>query len=151
MNGPVNRGNGVPLQPPDLAAGLTDADREAEWLARWPHLSRPGPQPCNRIAPTPAEQLARARRGRPDPARRRRARRRRWLRRVMMDCLAVELPEAVAALVADCLAVELPEAVAALVADCLAVELPEAVAALVADCLARRKGRAAGKAGRVQT
>jgi hypothetical protein len=41
-------GNGFP-DPPDLAGGLSDADREADLLARWPHLAKPGPQPCNQI------------------------------------------------------------------------------------------------------
>lgn len=37
---------------------------EAELLERWPHLRRPGPQPCNRIASNALDQLRRARRGR---------------------------------------------------------------------------------------
>src|SRR5262245_4588651 len=32
-----------------------------ELCRRWPHLCRPGPQPCNQIAPTYAEALRRLR------------------------------------------------------------------------------------------
>jgi hypothetical protein len=62
-------------------------------------VSRPGPQPHNRIG-TFREQLARARRGHQSAAR---ARVRRWRRRVteiVRDVLATDLPEALSVLLA---------------------------------------------------
>jgi hypothetical protein len=49
-----------PRRTDDPATGLSLLEADAALLERWPHLARPGPQPCNRIAATAAEQLARA-------------------------------------------------------------------------------------------
>jgi hypothetical protein len=62
--------------------------------------ARPGPQPCNRAAPTAEEQLARARRGRLDPARRRRRQLRALVRELARRVLADELPAALTYLLA---------------------------------------------------
>jgi hypothetical protein len=43
------------------------AARDADLLARWPHLSRPGPQPWNQIPGTLEECLALAKTPRPTP------------------------------------------------------------------------------------
>jgi hypothetical protein len=44
---------------PDPDAGLSQPEIEDDLLARWPHLAKPGPQPCNRIAGTLEEQFSR--------------------------------------------------------------------------------------------
>jgi hypothetical protein len=59
--------NEGPEQRPPRSPLLPTIDPRAEdaLLARWPHLNRPGPQPCNQIAPDYATAVRRLMRPRP--------------------------------------------------------------------------------------
>src|SRR5438132_11933843 len=86
--------NSCPVQG-DGRLSLCPADVDADLLERWPHLARPGPQPHNLIAPTFAEQLARALTPRATPQQTARAELVSLIEDVVRRLLLAELPAAV--------------------------------------------------------
>ncbi len=149
----------APERDEDLAAGLSDSDREADALARWPHLGRPGPQPEN-LAAGRASLLA-LHLGSEEAVAQERARiRHRRAAELLRACrppagdpgdqpaigaglaaaLWSELQRVQAEL--DRLRAELPGIVQAEVNRLLADQLPEAIHYLLANGEARANGRA---------